>query len=138
MTLSSFAAPVAARVFTTAFTSAHRVRATLSAETAANVSSWTKALTYALFILVIALFWADYAGAAVTEVGDAFTTLWETLRGWCESSLGKAISLMFLLVGIFSGVARGNLFAAVCCIGCALCMILAPQVIEAVFDVSGA
>lgn len=86
---------------------------------------------FTLFALFVLFLIADPAQAASHT--DDFASLWDMLEAWTTGSLGKSVALAFLLTGLFAGIARGNLFAAVCCIGCALALVLAPDLITAIF-----
>lgn len=52
-------------------------------------------------------------------------------------SLGKSLALGFLLIGLASGLLRGNLSAAVVALGAALALVVGPEIIESVFTTSG-
>ena len=72
---------------------------------------WVKGILIALAVSLLALFLADSAHAAATGASD-FNTLYDRLRGWCGGSLGKALSLGFLVVGLAGGLIRSGYAAA--------------------------
>lgn len=65
---------------------------------------------------------------------DDFSDLWDMLEGWSQGSLGKSISLMFLLVGLGVGVVRGSIIGAVGCVAAAIALFLGPQIVETIFS----
>lgn len=75
--------------------------------------------------------------AQVASAGDvqAFDKLYTQLTGWAQGSLGKSIAIIFLLVGLAVGLAKGSLYAAVVSIACGLTLMIAPSVIDSIFTV---
>lgn len=73
--------------------------------------------------------------ARIASAGDAeaFNDLYTRLTDWAQGSLGKSISIIFLLCGLAVGVAKGQLYAAVVAIACGLTLMIAPSVIESIF-----
>ena len=69
--------------------------------------------------------------------GSGFDRLQSTLSQWVTGSLGKSLALGFLLIGLASGLLRGNLSAAVVALGAALALVVGPEIIESVFTTSG-
>lgn len=74
---------------------------------------------------------------AVWAAGSGFDRLQSTLSQWVTGSLGKSLALGFLLIGLASGLLRGNLSAAVVALGAALALVVGPEIIESVFTTSG-
>ena len=93
---------------------------------------WVKGILIALAVSLLALFLADSAHAAATGASD-FNTLYDRLRGWCGGSLGKALSLGFLVVGLAGGLIRGSIVAAVVATGAALALAVMPDLIDSLF-----
>lgn len=79
---------------------------------------------FALFVLV------DPAWAV--KAND-FEPLWTMLSEWCSGTLGKVISLSFLLVGLGIGVVRGSIIGAISCIAAAAALLMAPTLIDGMF-----
>ena len=75
--------------------------------------------------------------AVGSSAGDvqAFDKLYTQLTGWAQGSLGKSIAIIFLLVGLAVGLAKGSLYAAVVSIACGLTLMIAPSVIDSIFTV---
>lgn len=73
---------------------------------------------------------AHAAGAGDPILDDVYTQL----RAWTEGSVGKVITLAFVLVGIVAGVARQSMMAFAIGIGAGLGIYNAPTVIETVFS----
>lgn len=71
--------------------------------------------------------------AFASSTNNDFSDLWDMLEGWSTGTLGKSISLMFLLVGLGIGVVRGSVIGAVGCIAAAIALFLGPQIIESIF-----
>lgn len=76
-----------------------------------------------------------YAQAASAGDVQAFDDLYTQLTGWAQGSLGKSIAIIFLLVGLAVGLAKGSLYAAVVSIACGLTLMIAPSVIDSIFTV---
>lgn len=76
-----------------------------------------------------------YAQAASAGDVQAFDKLYTQLTGWTQGSLGKSIAIIFLLVGLAVGLAKGSLYAAVVSIACGLTLMIAPSVIDSIFTV---
>ena len=73
-----------------------------------------------------------YAQAASAGDVQAFDKLYTQLTGWAQGSLGKSIAIIFLLVGLAVGLAKGSLYAAVVSIACGLTLMIAPSVIDSI------
>lgn len=71
--------------------------------------------------------------AFASATNNDFSDLWDMLEGWSSGSLGKSISLMFLLVGLGIGVIRGSIIGAVGCVAAAIALFLGPQIIDTIF-----
>ena len=65
-----------------------------------------------------------YAQAASAGDVQAFDKLYTQLTGWAQGSLGKSIAIIFLLVGLAVGLAKGSLYAAVVSIACGLTLMI--------------
>lgn len=89
----------------------------------------------------VGLLCAGFAVVLMTDAawaaGSGFDRLQSTLSQWVTGSLGKSLALGFLLIGLASGLLRGNLSAAVVALGAALTLVVGPEIIESVFTTSG-
>ena len=61
--------------------------------------------------VALAAFVSTEAAAATSMAPDAFDALYATIAGWCKGTLGKSISLAFLVIGLSLGIIRGFLVA---------------------------
>lgn len=66
------------------------------------------------------------AGTTGTEFEDAYNTL----TGWINGFLGRALAIAFLLVGLFMGIARQNLMACGIAIAAAFGLLITPTVLD--------
>ena len=71
-----------------------------------------------------------FAGTDGTEFQDLYTMV----KGWTNGYLGRSIALVFLLIGLGVGVVRGSIISAVGCIAAAMCLLIAPSVIESIIS----
>lgn len=71
-----------------------------------------------------------FAGTDGTEFQDLYTMV----KGWTNGYLGRSIALVFLLIGLGVGVIRGSIISAVGCIAAAMCLLIAPSVIESIIS----
>ena len=80
---------------------------------------------------------SEFHEIALASAGDvqAFDKLYTQLTGWAQGSLGKSIAIIFLLVGLAVGLAKGSLYAGVVSIACGLTLMIAPSVIDSIFTV---
>ena len=75
-----------------------------------------------------------YAQSALAlEHSDDFKSLYDQLLGWAGGTLGKSIALLFLLIGLGTGLARGSIYAAVVAIAAGLSLVIAPTIIDSIF-----
>ena len=89
---------------------------------------------YANLIVFTCVCYAQAASAAgELDKTDAFGKLYDQLTAWAHGSLGKSISMVFLLCGLCYGVVKGTVFAAVVAIACALALVIAPSVLDSIF-----
>ena len=88
-----------------------------------------RAASRALVATVLLVPGAVLAGTAGTE----FASVWTTLVGWIEGTLGQIIAVTFILVGIVAGVAKGSIFGLVVGVAAGLGLITAPTVIDTMF-----
>ena len=82
-------------------------------------------------LLLVSLLTASSMAFAGTT-GEEFQTLYELVNDWSTGYLGRAIAVIFRWVGLGVGVLRGSLIGAVGCLGAAMCLLIAPTVIEGI------
>lgn len=88
--------------------------------------------TTAKSIAACALFLGTSAAFAANGDTD-FQDLYNKLQGWSQGTLGRSISLMFLLVGLGVGVIRGSIMGAVVCVAAAMALFIGPDIIDNIF-----
>lgn len=71
--------------------------------------------------------------ALAAEGSSDFQVLYDRLAGWLTGSLGKALALAFLAVGLAAGIVRGSVIAAVTCLGAALALVTMPSILNSLF-----
>ena len=76
-------------------------------------------------LMGVATLGSAHAGTQGTE----FDTVYTTIVGWAQGTLGKIIALAMFVTGAAVGVVRQSLLAAVPAIGGALALYAAPTVI---------
>jgi conjugal transfer pilus assembly protein TraA len=82
-------------------------------------------------LLVGAIAAAAIAGVAhAGTTGTEFQSVYDTLVGWAQGTLGKVISLVMIMVGIVAGVARQNLMAFAVGIAAGLGLYTAPFIVD--------
>ena len=86
----------------------------------------------ALLVIMAALFIATSDAHAATGADD-FQAIYERLLGWTQGSLGKALSLTFLIIGLIIGLVRGSLIGSVVCVGAALALVTMPSILNSIF-----
>lgn len=81
--------------------------------------------------LIVALGLASSTALAGTT-GTEFQDLYDLVHDWATGYLGRAIALIFLLVGLGVGIVRGSVMGAVGCLAAAMCLLIAPSVVEGI------
>lgn len=66
------------------------------------------------------------------QTGTEFQDLYDLVHDWATGYLGRAIALIFLLVGLGVGIVRGSVMGAVGCLAAAMCLLIAPSVVEGI------
>ncbi|WP_443743835.1 TraA family conjugative transfer protein [Sutterella sp.] len=87
------------------------------------------------FLLLIAAVYFLASGEcfAADQVTNDFDGIWKRLQDWTQGSLGKSISLLFLLIGLAAGLLRGSIVSCVVCLGAALALATVPSIINSIF-----
>ena len=85
----------------------------------------TVQISSAAVVLVMAAT-ASHAGATGVEFEDAYNTL----AGWVNGFLGRAMALAFMIVGLFMGIARQNLIACGVSIAVAFGLLITPTILD--------
>jgi len=73
------------------------------------------------------------AAAASASVSTDFDTALNMVIDWSQGTLGKLVSVTFLVVGIVMGVMRQSIFAAVPAIAAAMTLYIGPDIIDSIF-----
>lgn len=66
------------------------------------------------------------------QTGTEFQDLYDLVHDWATGYLGRAIALIFLLVGLGVGIVRGSVMGAVGCLAAAMCLLIASSVFEGI------
>ena len=72
------------------------------------------------------------SAALASQTGSEFSMLYDIVYNWSTGYLGRSIALIFLLVGLGVGVIRGSIMGAVGCVAAAICLVVAPEVVEGI------
>ena len=103
-----------------------------------TTTSFVRGKSFLFLTLAALVLFAVFTNPAIAaETGSEFSDLWTLLSGWCSGFLGKSLAIAFLLVGLAMGVVRGSIIAAAACVGAAVCLLLAPGVIDSMFTTGG-
>ena len=70
--------------------------------------------------------------ASSTAFAGTTGNLYDLVHDWATGYLGRAIALIFLLVGLGVGIVRGSVMGAVGCLAAAMCLLIAPSVVEGI------
>ena len=81
--------------------------------------------------LLLALSYASFSALA-SQTGTEFSMLYDIVYNWSTGYLGRSIALIFLLIGLGVGVIRGSIMGAVGCVAAAICLVVAPEVVEGI------
>lgn len=81
--------------------------------------------------LLLALSCASFSVLA-SQTGTEFSMLYDIVYNWSTGYLGRSIALIFLLIGLGVGVIRGSIMGAVGCVAAAICLVVAPEVVEGI------
>ncbi len=98
----------------------------------------TRLLRGLVILLAASALWLAAAGdaSAALSVGDRandFNSLSNLLSAWVTGTLGKSLALVFLITGLILGIARGSIVGALTSIGCAIGLVIIPEIIDALF-----
>lgn len=81
-------------------------------------------------VLGLSLLCLGVAGAASAGTGGTeFDGLYNLVEGWMQGTLGALAGIVGVGVGLFAGVLRGNMVAAVTGIGTGVAMYYSPEII---------
>ena len=72
------------------------------------------------------------SAAFASQTGTEFSMLYDIVYNWSTGYLGRSIASIFLLIGLGVGVIRGSIMGAVGCIAAAICLVVAPEVVEGI------
>ena len=97
----------------------------------------SKRSRYLLLALVcVALLVLSHPVFAATN-GSEFKDLYDMVHSWSQGYFGKALSICFLLVGLSVGIVRGSIIGCASCLGAAISLLMAPNIIDAMFGIVG-
>lgn len=82
-------------------------------------------------VVILTLLMSTLAQASGTDT--TFDKWVDTMTAWLEGSLGKGISIAFVLVGIIMGITRQSLMAFAIGVGAALGLNYAPTILDSMF-----
>ncbi|MHB8742094.1 MAG: TraA family conjugative transfer protein [Sulfuricaulis sp.] len=74
------------------------------------------------------------AGTATAGTGGTtFDTIYTTVRGWAEGTLGKLLAVSAFIIGMGIGIVRQSVLAIVLGLAFAVSLAYAPAVIDSIF-----
>ncbi len=88
-------------------------------------------MKFALSLVVMAVVFSAFASAGTDTTFDSWVT---QMTDWLEGSLGKGVSIAFVIVGIVIGIMRQSLMAFAVGVGAALGMNYTPDIINSMFS----
>jgi conjugal transfer pilus assembly protein TraA len=94
----------------------------------AKFATRKNASTLGVALVLLAAGGLALAGTGGTE----FDTIYQTLLGWIQGTLGKVIALTALAVGLTIGIMRQSIMAVVVGIAMSMALYYGPTVIEGV------
>ena len=65
--------------------------------------------------------------------GTTFDTIFTTVRGWAEGTLGKLLAVSAFIIGMGIGIVRQSVLAIVLGLAFAVSLAYAPAVIDSIF-----
>src|SRR5689334_16424785 len=71
-------------------------------------------------------------GTAVAGTDTTFDTVYQTVKGWAEGSLGKLLAVSAFIVGMGIGLMRQSIMAIVLRLAFALVMFYGPSIMESI------
>jgi conjugal transfer pilus assembly protein TraA len=89
-----------------------------------------KKIQFAFALMVLTALFSVMAHAGMDTTFDGWV---DAMTAWIEGSLGKGISIAFVVVGIVMGVVRQSLISFAIGVGCALGLNYTPAVINGMF-----
>lgn len=98
-----------------------------------NVSEdMTMRIAFFLSLLVLVMLISLMAHAAGTDT--TFSAWVDEMTNWIKGSLGKGVSIAFILVGIIMGITRQSLMAFAIGVGAALGLNYTPDIVSTMFS----
>lgn len=79
---------------------------------------------------------AAVAGSGVTTPDTTFDSIYDTIVGWSQGSLGKVLAITAFLVGMAAGIMRQSAMAVVLGLAFALIFAYGPGIIDQIFSLS--
>ncbi|WP_051303372.1 TraA family conjugative transfer protein [Psychromonas aquimarina] len=96
----------------------------------ANMEELKRNTVFFLSLIVLCVVLSQTVMAGTDATFDAWV---DQLTDWIEGSLGKGVSIAFVIIGIIMGIAQQTLKAVAIGVGCALGLNFTPTVISAMF-----
>lgn len=91
---------------------------------------WLMAFGVCLVVTTLMLFAMNALAGAGSGTDAEFDSIWDTLVGWTQGTLGRIVALGMVLVGIVGGIARQSLMAFAIGIGGGMGLYNASGVID--------
>lgn len=92
-------------------------------------TTYKKSLIFSLVIITAVLF--TFQASAGTD-GTEFDSIWDTLVGWSQGTLGRVITIALVIVGIVAGITRQSVMAFAIGVGCGVGLYNAPTIIQSI------
>jgi|KBSMisStandDraft_5_1062788.scaffolds.fasta_scaffold922292_2 conjugal transfer pilus assembly protein TraA len=83
--------------------------------------------------LLVATLMVVASTASAGAGGTTFDTIYTTVRGWAEGTLGKLLAVSAFLIGMGIGIVRQSVLAIVLGLAFAVSLAYAPAVIDSIF-----
>lgn len=97
--------------------------------TATSLRPWQQHLLMATLVISAVLVFSALQSDAGTT-GTEFKNAYDMLMNWLKGYLGKAIALAFFVTGLFMGIVRQSITAALIALGVAFAIVLLPTILD--------
>lgn len=89
----------------------------------------------ALMALMVTVLFPELAlaGTSTTGGGQELDSVFDDLAAYTQGTLGRIITLLFIVAGLGAGIARQSVFAIVTGVGAGLILYNAPTIVNALF-----
>lgn len=99
----------------------------------ATTAKAKRSVLVASLAAIFAIALPGLATASSPSITTDFDVALNMVIDWSQGTLGKLVSVTFLVVGIVMGVMRQSIFAAVPAIAAAMAMYIGPDIINSIF-----